>query len=95
MFSESVAYFQDGDAVQTSSGQRLSLWTLGLQHFVQHPLQGVGVYRLQQANQAEAERGQSISAEVLAFGHAHNQYVEALATGGLIGFATFMRFTRS
>lgn len=84
-------YLHRGDLPAISSGgQRLELWRLGWTHFTEHPLFGVGAYRLEQANRALAARGARVDTSVRQFGHAHNQYVEALATGGLVGGAALL-----
>jgi O-antigen ligase len=83
-------YARDADLYASSAGQRLELWRLGWAHFSAHPVFGVGAYRLQPANAALAARGERVAQHVLVHGHAHNQYVEALATGGVFGLAALL-----
>lgn len=84
--SEIRDYFTNGNA-NTSVGARLELWRASWIHFSEHPVFGVGAYGLEQANRSLMARGEQIAPAVLQFGHAHSQWVEALATGGLVGLA--------
>lgn len=74
---------------QTSTGQRLSLWHSAADIFAEHPVTGVGLGHFGDASReliAEGKAPQDISI----FDHAHNEYLCALATGGLIGLAQLL-----
>jgi O-antigen ligase len=87
---DAQAYEPGGDIAHSSGGQRLELWRLSWRHFTDHPFAGVGAYRLQQANRALAQQGEPVPPVIHEFGHAHNQYFEVLATGGVLGLTAFL-----
>ncbi len=80
--------YQAGDPA-TSVGARLEMWQSAVRMFVQHPFLGVGHSNSHQELQAYSQAGlvhQSISS----FGHAHNEFLHALATKGLLGGIALM-----
>lgn len=69
-------------------GARLEMWRAGLRMFVEHPLAGIGPLGFGRELAARIERGELAPALAAGrHGHPHNEYVNALATGGLIGLA--------
>lgn len=70
-----------------SNSERMLLWQSSWQMFIDHPLLGIGVGRFYQAYNT-----QYISPSALEPGlmHAHNNFIQMLADGGLIGFLSFV-----
>lgn len=72
--------------LETSIGQRLVMWKAALTMFAAHPWFGVGMNQFGNHLHALIAAGQA-PAYVAVFGHTHNEYLEALATGGIVGLA--------
>jgi len=69
-----------------SSGGRLQLWTAASHAFMERPLIGLGYDEREALNEELVEQG-VITDWVLGVsrGHAHSQYMEVAATGGVLG----------
>ncbi|MFK2892796.1 O-antigen ligase family protein [Dyella flagellata] len=67
-----------------SVGERLELWRTAKQAFVEHPLAGVGAGRFGQYVREQVALHRS-DAVIVQYEHAHNEYLEAAAAGGLPG----------
>ena len=80
-YSDLVLY-NNGNA-DTSLGSRIQLWSAALAAFSSHPLLGIGPDGLRDFFLAREARGQ-LSRYAIQFGHAHNEWLQALATGGLV-----------
>jgi O-antigen ligase len=80
---ESLAAYLDGSNPQTSIGQRLQMWGIALEVWRQHPLVGTGLgdFKHHVRQRLDSEQAQLD----LVFSHAHNIYLEFLATTGSIG----------
>lgn len=83
-----ISSIHAGD-LNTSIGIRILLWKTSIAMFIENPLIGVGM------NQFDDHLQKMIATGVLpeflgSFYHSHNEYLEALATGGIIGFAYFL-----
>ncbi|GJG93601.1 O-antigen ligase [Cupriavidus pauculus] len=74
---------------QTSTGQRLSLWNNAAAIFKSHPVAGVGLGHFGDASRELIAEGKA-PPDIGIFDHAHNEYLCALATGGLIGLAQLL-----
>ena len=72
-------------ARSNSIGTRLELWKAAWLIFTDNPVAGVGWGNLQPASKVLVEEG-LVNQRVLEFYHSHNQYLSALAKGGLLGF---------
>jgi O-antigen ligase len=81
--NEVAEYHADGQAA-TSVGARFEMWKAAWILFREHPVTGVGRANFHQALNDLADAGR-ISDAVRTFRHAHNEMINALATGGLIG----------
>ncbi len=70
----------------TSEAERLEMWKHALALWRQAPLFGVGPGNLDEAYAARAQAG-LMDPHSSRYKHAHNQYLDALASGGLVGLA--------
>ncbi len=78
-----------GDAV--SSGGRVQLWIAAIEAFQTRPLIGLTYIEREALNAQLVESGKLTEwVNSVSRGHAHSQYFESLATGGLIGFVALM-----
>lgn len=78
---QEVAGFDQGDP-DGSVGERLEMWRTALRAFGEHPLAGVGVDQYARYAQAEIAAGRS-DASIARYNQPHNEYLRALASGGL------------
>ncbi|MGN2243435.1 O-antigen ligase family protein [Frateuria sp. GZRR33] len=78
---QEVTGFDQGDP-DGSVGERLEMWRTALRAFGEHPLAGIGVDRYGDYVQAEIAAGRS-DAAIARYNQPHNEYLRALATGGL------------
>lgn len=70
----------------TSFGHRIALWKTAVTMFIANPFFGVGINQFGAHLQQMIASGQA--PQVLAnYTHTHNEYLQALATGGMIGLA--------
>lgn len=75
--------------VRDSMGQRLEMWRIALEGFIERPLLGQGTGRFRAYAQARADQG--LAAPYLpAYQHAHSEYFETLLTRGAIGLASLL-----
>ncbi|RUL76188.1 O-antigen ligase family protein [Dyella choica] len=72
-----------------SVGERLELWRTAKQAFVEHPVAGVGSGRFGQYVREQVKSHHSDDA-IVQYEHAHNEYLEAAATGGLPGLIVIL-----
>ncbi|MCE9684324.1 O-antigen ligase family protein [Halomonas alkalisoli] len=84
---EEVIHIVSGDVEDaTSSGARLYMWLAAYEAFRERPLIGLTYTEREALNRELYEQGRNIhEVAVSSRGHAHSQYFENLATGGLIG----------
>ncbi len=84
---ETKAEVENISAFKFSSpmGIRLNLWYLALIMFSENPWLGVGLNNFDNALKTLSQYN-SVSDEALRYAHAHNEYLCALATGGIVGF---------
>jgi O-antigen ligase len=76
-------YHADGQAA-TSVGARLEMWKAAWMLFREHPVTGTGRANFHRSLNDLADAGK-ISDAVRPFRHAHNEMLNALATGGVVG----------
>jgi len=79
------------DASNTSLGMRLEMWRVAAGVFVAHPMTGIGPAGMTKALKAEVE-ARRLPADYLQFAHAHNDLLDAAATGGLPKIAVLSAF---
>lgn len=92
-----VTSYAEGDGVQpgNSLGERFEMWRAAWMAFEQHPWLGIGVGQLNAYFKQAADDG-LISQAIVAFNdgeghtHAHNDYIHALATRGVIGLGSLL-----
>lgn len=75
--------YQTGE-INTSVGLRLEVWKGAWKMFVEHPVLGVGPSNFNAGLNEFIERGEIRPAVNILY-HAHNEILDALATGGMIG----------
>lgn len=73
----------------TSVGQRLEMWRAAWTMFLQHPFWGIGTGAFQQTINRFIKDGKAASF-VRDYDHPHNDYLNALAGSGIVGFAVLI-----
>jgi O-antigen ligase len=81
---EFMAYYSLHDN-QTSVGLRLDMWREAINQFASNPIHGIGLRQFQKENVRALETGRIELQAIRKFDHAHNQYLDTLASGGLLG----------
>jgi O-antigen ligase len=81
--TEADSYDPTHDAVG-SVRERLELWRTAKQAFVEHPMGGIGVGQFGKYVREQVRLGRS-NESIVQYDHAHNEYLEAAATGGVPG----------
>lgn len=77
---------------QGSTGERVNLLKVNLQMWREHPWLGIGHGENLRRNREYWDRPEWNMPEGYITSHAHNQYVNVLATTGILGFIAFMSF---
>jgi len=80
--------FVTGEQVKTSEGERLMLWKIALSVWQEHPFLGTGIGDFRYEVKRKMESGQTRLDYV--YGHAHNIFLDALATTGLLGLSALI-----
>jgi O-antigen ligase len=83
-----VASYFDGD-VRGSAGLRLELWRSAQMLFSERPFIGYGQTAYQERITTLAEEG-VVNHQVSGFNHLHNDWMNALAKGGILGFLVLL-----
>jgi O-antigen ligase len=81
-----VRSFYEGGSVWTNVGTRLELWKGAAMLIAEHPLFGMD-FAACRARLAEYAQQGSLDPMVLTLPHLHNDALQELATGGVVGFA--------
>jgi len=84
--NEVQAYYRD-DHYKTSVGTRLALWESAWREFLQRPVFGGGHLLIKDKRSKSSNEKERYLSE---FYHAHNGYLEALSSSGLVGFVVMM-----
>jgi O-antigen ligase len=84
-----VVKYDTGVDKKTSVGLRFEMWKATLIMFKGSPFIGVGEYGSVSVKTRIVEEG-IVSAEVLGYSHAHNEYINALGLNGIVGFIFLM-----
>ena len=79
-----IALYQEGKA-DTSIGARFEMWRFAWQEGSRYPLFGAGTAQLQ----ADKDSWHA-AADLAAFGHLHNEFLDAFARRGLVGLAVLL-----
>lgn len=80
--------FINGEELNTSEGVRIMLWQIALSAWHDNPLLGTGIGDFKHETQIRIDTGLTNLKE--AYGHAHNIFLDALATTGLLGFSALL-----
>ncbi|WP_444989110.1 O-antigen ligase family protein [Halomonas mongoliensis] len=84
---EEITRTLEGDVIH-SSGGRLRLWVVAIEAFKERPLVGMTYGEREALNESLVGTGIiNHWVSTISRGHAHSQYFETLATGGVIGMA--------
>ncbi len=79
----------DDPARSTSIGLRFEMWKSAWIIFTEHPVAGAGWGNFKSNTQKLVDQGM-LNPAITRYYHAHNQYLSALAKGGLIAFAAIL-----
>jgi len=79
-----IQRYSDGSKKTTSVGMRFDMWKAAIHMFQESPTLGVGESQVQPIKRVLAAEGK-ISSKAVPFDHAHNEYLQALSTRGIIG----------
>lgn len=88
MTVENTVAYSQGENLSSSTGQRLMMWGIAVDMFLERPLIGHGIGGFER--QAEKIIKGKEAALVKAFTHTHNIYFEFLATTGALGFLAML-----
>lgn len=94
-FQRTVSEVQrlQGGNLHGSVGVRFQLWYAAVEAFKQRPLVGLSYPEREALNAELHERGKiSDSVVQISRGHAHSQYFEVMATGGLVGLLALVGY---
>ena len=86
---EDVRKYEQGVSLGTSVGMRLEMWRAALEMSSSNVLSGVGVGGYEK-NVRSLVSNKGFDASIQAFGNPHNEYLNVLATRGLIGLVLLM-----
>jgi len=82
---DSLASYQNGENKNTSLGLRFEMWKASLHLFQDVPFFGAGTTGAKIEKQKLADRN-IVRPEVAEYSHAHNEFINALALRGIVGF---------
>jgi len=84
-----ISDYRSGVTSDTSVGARFDMWKAAIYMFQQAPVFGVGESQVQRIKeQLAADR--VISVNSVPYDHAHNEYLQALSTRGIVGLLLLM-----
>ncbi|TFH86527.1 O-antigen ligase family protein [Billgrantia azerbaijanica] len=86
---DDVANYVSGESRTSSVGARFEMWKGASRLILEKPLTGWGDNGYQQGMQGLADAG-VINPFVTRYGHAHNEFIDALAKRGVIGLAVLL-----
>ncbi|WP_133013323.1 O-antigen ligase family protein [Marinomonas flavescens] len=84
-----IEHYLAGSQTTTSVGLRFDMWKAAINMFESAPIFGVGESQMQPIKRELAAEGM-INEHAVPFNHAHNDYLQALSTRGIIGFILLM-----
>jgi len=85
---KNIERFVTGDEKVTSESARLMMWQIALSIWIKNPVLGTGVGDYQHEIKKLIDEKQTKLKKV--YGHAHNIFLDALATTGLLGFSALV-----
>ncbi len=83
-----IEQFITGEKLNTSEGERIMIWQIALSVWQENPLLGTGIGDFKHETKSRIEKG--LTNLMDNYGHAHNIYLDALATTGLLGFSALL-----
>lgn len=86
---DEVRNYFNGTGTFTSIGLRFELWKAAALLIRQHPLTGSGIVSYR-SELAAAVTSEHLNPEILTLPHMHNDALQVLTTGGLIGFSAWL-----
>jgi O-antigen ligase len=86
-----LAHPANAAAQNTSTGLRLSMWHWGLEKFSEHPYTGVGLAAYKDEKKEAVENGE-VPKAFEGYANLHNEFITALALGGLPSAAALIAF---
>lgn len=81
-----ISHYASGVNKDTSVGLRFEMWKAAFYMFQESPVLGVGMHSSIVVKKELLDEGLVIP-EALAYGHAHNEYINALGYRGIVGLA--------
>lgn len=93
--SEEFQMMQEDQTYNTSTGLRVLMWEWASRAFIAHPVIGIGIgsfkdYIAEQPEYLEAAESDPNTARYMLRDHAHSDYLQVLATTGIIGLILFV-----
>jgi O-antigen ligase len=79
-----IQQYNDGSRTNTSVGARFDMWKAAIYMFKQAPIFGVGESQVRPIKTELAAKGM-IHEKAIPYDHAHNEYLQALSTRGIVG----------
>ncbi|MFI8622109.1 O-antigen ligase family protein [Marinomonas sp. NPDC078689] len=79
-----IMQYSDGSKTATSVGLRFDMWKSAIYMFQQAPVFGVGESQVQPIKR-ELVAKKEIVKKAIPYNHAHNEYLQALSTRGIVG----------
>ena len=76
--------YLSGDDKVSSIGERLDMWKIGLNSFLEHPISGWSLRDLDDYKKDLADKDIVTKAST-SFSHLHNQFIDELAKKGIVG----------
>jgi O-antigen ligase len=84
-----IMQYSDGSKTATSVGLRFDMWKSAIYMFQQAPVFGVGESQVRPIKQQLVSEG-VINVRAVPYDHAHNEYLQALSTRGIVGLLLLM-----
>jgi len=84
-----IEHYVNGSNAATSVGLRFDMWKAAIYMFKEAPFFGVGESQVQPIKRELVAEGLIVKRAV-PFNHAHNEYLQALSTRGIVGFVLLM-----
>jgi O-antigen ligase len=84
-----IQQYSDGSRTNTSVGARFDMWKAAIYMFEQAPIFGVGESQVRPIKTQLAAQGM-IHEKAIPYDHAHNEYLQALSTRGIVGLVILL-----
>ncbi len=87
---DELKLFTSNPSAHTSWGDRLNMWRNAVIIWWHNPLFGTGIGDFNHDNRELVAEGESLSEDVVEYGHAHSIFFDTLATLGLVGLVVMI-----